>query len=111
MTTWTVEKMTRGGLTPTWNTCTAQDKFVNDGSTYIHIRNTGPQSILTIPAVKLCSQGEAHNISVTVVATTGESIVGPFPQGSYNDATGYVQVFNSAPAATLKMAFVSYIDG
>lgn len=115
MGTLTIQKVSRAGLispTMTQEVATANDKFVNDGKTILYYENT-TGSILTvaITAVKTCSQGQAHNISVAVPVTTGKAFIGPFPVNQYNDANGYVNIVHTNPAAGTKVVAVSYIDG
>jgi hypothetical protein len=40
--------------------------------------------------LKACEQGSDHNVAVTIPATTGEKIVGPFSQERFNDGSGQV---------------------
>lgn len=99
MATLTVNDVDLDGLT--WTSGTSPyvacagggDEFVNDGKTYIHLKNTNAATrTVTVNSQVNCSQGFDHNVSVTVGATTGEAKVGPFPTARFNDATGKVQL-------------------
>lgn len=77
-------------------------EFVNDGKTYIHVDNQSGR------AVTCTIKSEYVNPPAGTVATdrqvvcsdTEERIIGPFPQGSYNDPeTGKVTLtFDDHPA-------------
>lgn len=73
------------------------DDFVNDGRTVLIVKNTdaSPKTV-TVNSQTLCSQGFDHDIAVIVPATTGEAVIGSFPKGRFNDATGKVLVTYSA---------------
>lgn len=75
----------------------AGDDFVNDGRTILIVKNTdaAPKTV-TVNSQALCSQGFDHDIAVIVPDTTGESIIGTFPKGRFNDATGKVAVSYSS---------------
>lgn len=67
------------------------DTFVNDGVTMLRFTNTGSQITVTVvastDAASKCSHGFAHDVAVTVPATTGDVIIGPFPTGRFNNPT------------------------
>jgi hypothetical protein len=111
MATLVKQDMTRAGVTPTWNNAAASDQFLNDGKTYLHVKNGGgTQDIVTISAVKTCKYGENHDISVTVPMTTGEKIIGPFPANIFNDSNGYVTVKHSF-TTSVTVALISFLNG
>lgn len=73
------------------------DDFANDGKTYVHLKNTNAASRdVTFNSTANCDQGFDHNIVVTVAATTGEAMVGPFPMNRFLDANGRVNITYSA---------------
>lgn len=54
------------------------DTFVNDGDTYLHVKNGGGGAIdVTVDSVALCSHGFDHNVVVNIPAGQ-ERIIGPF---------------------------------
>lgn len=70
--------------------------FVNNGRTIIHANNDTAGAItLTFASVAKCSQGETHNLAVSIDAGAVK-IIGPFDQGRFNDAAGKVGVTYSA---------------
>ncbi|HEV8360900.1 MAG TPA: hypothetical protein VGR28_10640 [Candidatus Thermoplasmatota archaeon] len=77
----TVQIIAQAGLGPTYAACAAGgDTFANDGRTFLHVKNTNAATRqVTVDADKLCSQGSDHNAVVTVPATTGDRMIGPFP--------------------------------
>jgi len=60
------------------------DTFVNDGRTFLHVKNTNAATRdVTIDSTKLCDQGFDHNQVVTIPATTGDVMIGPFPTARF----------------------------
>jgi hypothetical protein len=61
------------------------DSFVNDGQTYLYVKNTGASSnTVSIESRKQCNQGHYHNISVSIPASE-ERQIGLFPPDRFND--------------------------
>ena len=75
------------------------DAFVNEGETFLYVKNTDAVSKnVTIAGQRTCPFGVAagsHN-SVTAVALNEEKLIGPFNKSRFNDANGKVQVTYSA---------------
>lgn len=87
----TVQDATRAGVTPTWNTAAAGgDSFANDGKVIAIVKNSGTEKTLTIPLVETVDGQTPASKTVTIPATTGEKLIGPFPTIVYNDANGRV---------------------
>lgn len=81
--------LTAAGLAPAYAAAVGPDTFVNDGKTFLHLKNTnGAARNVTISSPTSCNQGSTHDIVVNVPATTGDKMVGPFP----------VDRFTAAPA-------------
>jgi hypothetical protein len=91
-----VEDVSRTGLNPTFRAVSESDTFTNDGETVLEIRNAGgsPDTV-TIAAVRPCKFGKNHDISVSVPATTGVRVLGPFPPHIFNNSSGKVTVEHS----------------
>jgi hypothetical protein len=77
---------------------TGGDYFVNDGLTLIRATNTGSEATIIVDCPNACSYGgtTAHDETITIPATTGDVIAGPFPTAKYNDANGYLQMTYTA---------------
>lgn len=89
-----VQTITTNGLSPTFSSADAAgDEFVNDGRTFLHVKNGGASSIdVTIDSKQQCSFGFDHDITVSVPAG-GERLIGPFPTSRFNDSqTGKASV-------------------
>jgi hypothetical protein len=52
-----------------------------------------------------CSQGVVHTTTVSVPATTGDRVCGPFDPAIFNDANGFVQVTYSAVTSVTVAAY------
>lgn len=76
------------------------DTFPNDGKTVLHFKNTNASPrTATVNSIRPCDQGVDHNVPITIAATTGDELCGPFDPGRFNDpATGLVSVTYDAVA-------------
>jgi hypothetical protein len=71
---------------------TANDKFQNDGKTFLLIRGgTAPTGLVTV-ASEPCSHGRSNEDLTQSPAADTEYLMGPFPPGQYNDANGDVNI-------------------
>lgn len=77
----TVQEIVRAGLGPTYaGAGVSGDTFVNDGRTFLHVKNTNAATRdVTVDSIENCDQGFDHNAVVTVPASTGDRMIGPFP--------------------------------
>lgn len=72
------------------------DSFVNDGRTYLHVKNGGGGSInVTVDSVRACDQGGDHDV-VVAVGAGAEKVIGPLDPVRFNGAGGAVAVSYSA---------------
>lgn len=87
------------GLTATTNTY----QFVNDGYTLVHAKKSGAgDCTVTITTPGTVDGMAITDRTVTVVATTGDKFIGPFPPSVYNDANGKVSmVFSETTGLTV----------
>jgi hypothetical protein len=76
----TVAAIARTGDSKTYQACNAGgDTVVNDGKTFLHFKDTGTAKTVTVDSIRPCDQGFDHNEAISVGATTGDEICGPFP--------------------------------
>ena len=77
----TVQDISLTDITPSFVAAdVAGDTFVNDGKTFFELKNTNASPrVATIDSTAVCNYGFDHNVAVTVPATTGNKVVGPFP--------------------------------
>lgn len=93
-----IQQINSNGLAPNFVAAdTAGDTFKNDGTVFLHVKNSGAAAITaTIDSKKPCDQGFDHNIEVQV-PNGGERLIGPFSPTRFNDpATGMASVSYSA---------------
>ena len=90
----TVQTISRAGVTPTFVAATAEGtSFLNDDGIVIEVKASGAEVVVTIPTPGTVDASLAiADLTVTVPATTGDKIIGPFPASVYNQTTGYVFV-------------------
>jgi hypothetical protein len=87
----TVQEITRAGIVPSFAAGDANGhQFVNDGNTYLEVKNSDAQTTLTItvPATEFGLSFTAP--AITIPATTGNKIIGPFPPSLFNNAGSLV---------------------
>jgi hypothetical protein len=97
---------------PTFRNAAAADSFDNNGDVLLYVKNTtGSPVTVTIDAAGLTvgpAGASAFNadVAVSVPATTGERLIGPFPPARFNDSSGRVQLSWSATGAGITWAAV-----
>ena len=78
----------------------------NTGNTFLHVKNTDASSMtVTITSTATHSGLDVEDPQITVAATTGEQMIGPFPPGVYNNASGQVSISYSAVTSVTVAAF------
>lgn len=78
----------------------ASQEFPNDGRTFLHIKNASGSPITCTVTTPSTHVGLAlEDPVITVGATTGEQMAGPFPKGLYNASDGNVDITWSATAS------------
>ena len=78
----TQKQVLSGGLTPAYQSIDATDTYFleNQGCVFLHFLNTdGTESIVTFDTEQQVDGLDLENPTVTVPATTGDKMVGPFP--------------------------------
>ena len=81
------------------------DTFTNDGHTFLHVKNANAGACLvTINSVKPCDQGVDHDPAVSVAATTGDEMIGPFPIARFGSP---VTVISYGVTASVSVAAIS----
>lgn len=79
-----IQTIILGGEPADYAAAVGPDTFVNDGRTFLHVKNTNAATRdVTIDSTKLCDQGFDHNQVVTIPATTGDVMIGPFPTARF----------------------------
>ena len=78
----------------------AGDTFANNGSVIVHVKNTnGAARIVTFNDPNSVGPGSAvafdPDVSVTVPATTGERLIGPFPVSRFSDVVSMTWDFDT----------------
>lgn len=108
MATLTVVDVTTAGAAPSFVACAGGgDQFNNDGHTMVEVKNaSGSPITVTFVAQTACNQGSIHSTTVSVPATTGDRMCGPFDPARYNDANGNCQITYSA-VTSLTVAVIS----
>ena len=82
------------------------DQFANTGREFIVVKN-GDAGTPTVTLATPATYGglAVADVAVTMGATTGEQMIGPFPTGIFNDANGNVQITYTAVTSLTISAF------
>lgn len=97
-TTISVQSIDIDGMTPVYSDAVSGGfQFINDGRVFLHAKNvSGAAVYITITTPATVGGLDVADVYVTVDATTGDEMVGPFATGLFNNSGGYVYVTNSA---------------
>ena len=90
----TVQNVSLDGLKPSFAAAAEDgDTFVNNGRTFLHVKNADVDVTRTVTINSLvdCNQGHDHNIEVEIPKEE-ERIIGPFSPSRFNSNTGVVSV-------------------
>ena len=84
----------------------ASQEFPNDGRTFMHIKNgSGAPITCTVTSAGTVQTRAIADDVITVGATTGEQMVGPWPRSIYNAADGNIDITWSATASVTVAVF------
>lgn len=95
------------GVTPTFaSASTATNSFVNDGETFIEVKNASAAAVnITVTTASTVGGLAIADLSYTVPATTGDRMIGPFDPTLFNASDGTINVdFGGNVAATVTVA-------
>lgn len=102
----TVQNIAKTGLEPTYGAASTADTFLNNGRTFIHIKNGDASShTITVDSLVNCNQGVDHNVAVAVPAGE-ERMIGVFEPSRFNNAQGIVS-YTLDDATSVTVAIVS----
>ena len=108
MATYTVQTVTRSGITPTKNAVASSDNFVNDGRTVLHVTNGSGGSLTVTIVTPNTSDGLAVADRTVTIPNGEERVIGPFPRSVYNDSDGNVTVqFSATTSVTCQVLSVT----
>jgi hypothetical protein len=108
MAQFTVQKIALAGITPVFNVASVGgDTFLNNGRTYLHVKNGGVAAItVTIDSKQLSNYGTDVDITVSIPAGS-ERVIGLLDTGRFNATTGLVNVAYSG-VTSVSVAVISY---
>jgi len=103
----TIQEITRAGVGPTFAAAAGGgDSFPNDGRTMCEVKNAGGGAITLTVVTQITVDGKAvADDAISVPATTGDRMVGPFPPEIYNDVNGRVNLTYSGVTSVTVGAF------
>mgnify|MGYP005823896815 CR=1 FL=1 len=104
------QQITRAGLAPAFSAAVADGHSVaNDGHVFIEVKNASGSAVtVTVQTPGMVDGLAIAELQVSVPATNGDKMIGPFPPGIYNQADGTIYVdfsaVTSVTVAALRMA-------
>lgn len=106
----TVQVISRSGLAPSFAAANTDGHAVpNDGRMFVHVKNASGSAVtVTIQTPGTVDGMAVADRTVSVAATTGERMIGPFPPSQYNQIAadvGSIYVDFSAVASVSVAAF------
>lgn len=105
MATITAQTIAEAGTTVTFTAVNASDTLTNNGKSYLRVKNANAAACtVTIAATHSCSQGFTHNMTASVIATTGDMVLGPFPAARF----GTAPVVTYSVTSSVTAALISY---
>jgi hypothetical protein len=101
-TSLTVQNVVRSGLTPSYSAANVDGHGIpNSGAEFLHVKTGGTGTTVTIP-IPGTVDGQAVASKTVVLGTSTERMIGPFPPGTYNQASGEVHIdFSSVTTVTV----------
>lgn len=106
----TTQVVTRAGITPSYTAASATDTFTPGSDVFIHAKNTNAatrdlafsinNTNPTYPNVTYAM------VAVTIPATTGDKMIGPFPSGVFADPT--TGVCTITPTVTTNVTYGAF---
>jgi hypothetical protein len=93
--TLSVQEIALAGTTPSYSAGDAANghQFVNDGQTFLHVKNTGGGACTVTLTTPATIGGVAlADPTVSVPMTSGDKMIGPFDPSLFNNAGGLLYV-------------------
>jgi len=94
--TLTIQKMTDAGLGPSYTGSLSTEntyKLRNTGHQFIHVKKSEATDCVVTIVTPITHNGlVVADREVTVAASSGDELIGPFPPALYNDAAGDVDI-------------------
>lgn len=98
------QQVTLTGLAPTYGAAAGGgDKFQPGPNVWLHVKNgSGSPITVTVDSKVPSSYGDDVNIVVSVPATTGERLIGPFSPGRFSGSDGLADIsYSGATSVTV----------
>lgn len=75
----TAQVIADAGTAITFTAVNASDTLTNNGRSYLQVKNANAAACtVTVVSTVVCNQGFSHDMVVSVPATTGDRVLGPF---------------------------------
>lgn len=107
MTALTIQEIEPTGIAPSFGAANVDGhSLANDGRVFVELKNSGTIKVATIDTPQTVGGLAVAQRTVSIPATTGDVIIGPFkPASLYNQADGTVHITFDAVAGLTVAAF------
>lgn len=106
------QEITDAGITPAYQgglTTTDTYTFPNDGRVFLHFKKTGAGAATVTVVTPATNRGKAvADTAISVPATTGDVMAGPFPTDLYNSTTTGLVTLSASDIAGLTVAVLRW---
>ena len=104
----TVQNILPIGIIPVFNVAAvAGDSFLNNGKTFLHVKNASAAAInVTIDSKALSNYGTDVDLIISIPAN-GEKVLAPFEIGRFNNNFGIIS-FTYSAVASVTVAVISF---
>ena len=86
----TVQQIVPTGVAPTYGAAAPEMSAPNDGNVFLHVKTTGLIKSLTIKTPGTVYGLAIAELVVSIPATTGDKMIGPFPPSVFNQSDGSI---------------------
>lgn len=102
----TVQTISNSGIAPSFTAAETDGNWlVNNGREFLEVKNTGDEITVTIQTPATIENVAIAEVAVTIPATTGDKMIGPFATHVFNQADGTVYVDYSGVTNVTAAAF------
>lgn len=104
----TVQEIPHAGVAESFSAAAAAgtgNKYPADGKTWLHVKGTGTQKILTISTPGTVDGLAVADRTVTIPATTGDIMIPPLPPSQYGQVDGMIYIDLDLATAITYCAF------
>lgn len=102
----TVQTVSKAGITPSYVSAESDgNSFTNEGDVLLQVKNGGSEITVTVQTPTKVDGVDIAELTVTIPATSGDKMIGPFSPTVFNQSAGIVYVDYSGVSSVTVAAF------